>query len=400
MQKYLNKAYLPAMLGAGVEYYDIGLYGFLAPVLVKTFLPHLDKSSAYFFYFLFEFFAALCQICGARYFGRIGDLYGRKKAMFNSIIGTCIVTFIISLLPTYSHCGIFAAVLFCLARSLQSFFLGGEYNGGAIYCLEQEKDSSQHGIISGLYCAFTVAGILLASIVATTVNILGPEYFRAAYAFSFILAILIYQLRKNIKETVVIKKNPEIGKQRILFKTGLSLAIGSMFFGIIYGLPTKICNVLLPMAIDVNANHIMLLNIASLLLYLVLLLVFGTASIYIGIKRVMFWAALGAFFFSYPLFLLVAKSKSLLAIFIFKSAFTLLTAAFIAPFHAWAQALFPYNRRYYGISTCYAIGKCFATVLLASVFLVFEKYQNLDVIAIILVLISIMPIVMLKNSHK
>ena len=47
MKKYLSKTYLLAMLGASIEYYDIALYGYMAPVLVPIFFPFLDTTTSY-----------------------------------------------------------------------------------------------------------------------------------------------------------------------------------------------------------------------------------------------------------------------------------------------------------------------------------------------------------------
>lgn len=62
------------------------------------------------------------------------------------MLGTSIVTGLISLMPGYGQLGLFSTALFILARVSQSFFLGGEYNGGAIYCLEHEKNQIDMGI--------------------------------------------------------------------------------------------------------------------------------------------------------------------------------------------------------------------------------------------------------------
>jgi MHS family proline/betaine transporter-like MFS transporter len=388
MREYLNKTYLPAMLGASIEYYDIALYGYLAPILVPVFLPHLEKTTAYFFYFIFEFIASLFQILGARYYGRIGDSKGRKQAMYMSMFGTSSVTFVISFLPTYNYIGIWATILFCITRIAQSFFLGGEYNGGAIYCLEHEKDVKKHGLVSGLYCAFTVIGIILASFVATIVNILGPEYFRLAYAVSFIFCITAYILRKNIKETLIIYKNHNQVVTSNSSKLKLiSLVIASLFFGVLYGMPTRVLNAILPIAIGINTSQLMMINSISLVAYMFLLILCGSISDRYGQKKLMYRSSIATFLFAYPLFLLL-ETNSFILLLIVKGCFVVLTAAFIAPFHAWAQDLFYNNQRYRGISTYYAVGKCLSTILLACSFLIFKEYNNIQVISIILVLIS------------
>lgn len=378
------------MLGAAIEYYDIALYGYMAPILVKVFLPHLSKLSAYFYYFLFEFFAVLCQIGGARYYGKMGDIHGRKKAMYYAMLGTSIITFCISILPTYHSIGILATSLFVLCRALQSFFLGGEYNGGAIYCLEHESDRKKYGFISGLYCALTVSGIIVASIIATVINYFGPEYFRVAYAISFVFAIFTYSIRRRITETPEYLKDhshtpidntyKEINRSYNRF---IAIGIASLFFGILYGLPTRIFNVILPLVTGIDVTQIMLINTFFLFLYMLLLVVFGALSDRVGSRKIMSWAALSSLCLAYPTIMLI-DTTFLWAIILSKAIFATLTAAFIGPFHAWAQGIYPAQNRYKGISTAYAFGKCCATLLLALTIFTFDRYNNLWGVASIL----------------
>lgn len=399
MKKYFNKFYLPAMLGASIEYYDIALYGYLAPVLVTVFLPHLPKTTAYFVYFSFEFLAALCQVIGARYYGKMGDRHGRKKAMYYALLGTSCATFAISILPTYQMVGIFSVLLFATARALQSFFLGGEYNGGAIYCLEHEKNHHKYGLISGLYCALTVTGIIAASIVATAVHALGPDYFRLAYAISFLLAIGTYRIRRSIKETpeylqtkVDVPGFQETGSEKTEIRYGFFvIVIGSLFFGMLYGIPTRLFNALLPLALGTDGQTIMILNTVFLIVYMVLLVVFGIASDRFGVSRVMRAAAMGTVLFTYPLMMLI-ETKSFIALIFAKGIFATLTAGFIGPFHAWAQSLFRAKSRYQNISTAYAGGKCCSTLLLAGSILLYEHTQSLSSIGIVLILTAILTV--------
>jgi MHS family proline/betaine transporter-like MFS transporter len=406
MPKYFNKFYLPAMLGASIEYYDIALYGYMAPVLVNVFLPNIPKTTAYFLYFFFEFIATLFQVMGARYYGKMGDLHGRKNAMYYAMLGTSCATFVISILPTYHSAGIIAIFLFAAARSMQSFFLGGEYNGGAIYCLEHEKDSKKYGLISGLYCALTVSGIIAASIVATIVNSLGSEYFRLAYGMSFLLALGTYRIRRRIVETPEYLNSKTIPKSpsESLFSAStltfgfISILIASLFFGMLK-IPTRLFNALLPLAIGIDGTQIMILNSVFLVLYMILLVVFGVLGGKYGAQKVMRFGTIGIIVLTYPLMMLI-ETKSFIAIVIAKAVFAILTAAFIGPFHAWAQSLFHTRTRYKNISTAYAAGKCCSTLLLARSFLIFEHYQSLSSIGIILILCAFLTLRIFKTAPK
>ncbi len=400
MKKYFNKIYLPAMLGATIEYYDIALYGYMAPVLVQVFLPQLPKTTAYFFYFLFEFFASISQLAGAYFYGKMGDNQGRKKAMYYAMLGISCTTFAISILPSYHSIGTLATFLFVTARCMQGFFLGGEYNGGAIYCLEHEQNHKKYGLISGLYCSLTVSGIIAASLIATIINHYGSEYFRIAYAISFLLAIFTYSLRKKIKETSEFLKIKAASTDLAVNKEALKssynssynslfiLGISSLFFGISYGMPTRIFNIILPLATGINTSKIMIINTTFLILYMLLLIVFGIVADRLGIVKIMRLASFGTILLTYPMIMLI-KTKYLIAIIIAKAVFASLAAAFIAPFHAFAQNLFRTEIRYKHISIGYALGKCVATLVLALSVLIYQHLGNLSGMGLILIILAI-----------
>lgn len=387
------------MLGAGIEYYDIALYGFMAPVLVNVFLPHLDKTTAYFYYFLFEFFAAICQYMGAKFFGKIGDKNGRKTAMYRAVLGTSIATFLICIVPTYETCGILATILFMSLRALQSFFLGGEFNGGAIYLLEHEKNSKKHGLISGLYCAFTVLGIVFASLVATLCNKFGNEYFRFAYAISFFLALITYRMRMNMKETPEYLKN---SSTKTLFKKSsfLSIAVIILFFGVLYGMPTRIMNALLPMTGKIDSNQLMIINTIFLTFYMLLLILFGALSDKFSPVKILKSSVYSACLLAYPLMLLI-ESGSILNIILAKAGFALLAASCIGPFHAWAQQLYPTSHRYQRISEANAVGKCLSTIVLAFCVKIFDEYHSFTSLGFVLTTISLITIIIFyENPFK
>lgn len=386
--QFLNKKTMPAMLGAGIEYYDLALYGYLAPVLAPVFFPSFKLTTAYFFYFLIEFFSSFVQILGAQWFGRIGDRVGRKRALYSSMLGTSLVTGFMSLIPGYAQLGVFATALFIFARISQSFFLGGEYNGGAIYCLEHEQNTHQHGYVSGVYCAFTVIGILCASAVATLVYNLGSSYFRIAYLLSFIFAICTLRWRTRMRETPEYERAQTDITQPIFWVT-LTLIGASIFVGLLHGIPSRVFNALLPIQTGIDQRTLMLINTLFLGLYAVLMILFGYLSDKVGVKKMMFTSALATTLLSYPLFTLIG-TKNLLLILLVKCIYVILAAAFAGPFHAFAQTLFSVGRRYTNISTCYACGKCFSTLIISLSFLLYGKTGDIVSISFILMVSAIM----------
>src|SRR4029079_8834363 len=73
---------------------------------------------------------------GARVFGRLGDLVGRKYTFLVTILFMGASTFAVGLLPTFSAVGWLAPVLMVSLRLIQGLALGGEYGGAATYVAE------------------------------------------------------------------------------------------------------------------------------------------------------------------------------------------------------------------------------------------------------------------------
>jgi len=401
MRKYLSKAYRPAMIGTAIEYYDVTLYGYMAPILIQVFLPFIDKLSAYFYYFAFEVFAALCQICGSYVFGRMGDQYGRKKAMYYTMLGTSLVTFLISIVPTYADIGIYAAILFASCRAIQSFFLGGEYNGGAIYCLEHESNSNKHGLVSGIYGALTVFGVLIAAITSTTIMYFGKEYFRLAYGLSFIFALLTYYLRRQAVETpeYLASKVNQTKAKAVPYKWSIffTIALISVLSGVLYGLPTRIFNVILPIATGISSVNIMIINCITTILFMVSLIVAGYVADHFKPIEVMKRTAMAIALLVVPTMALV-DTKTLVAIILAKLVFITLSAALIGPFHAWTQSISHVKNRYLQVSIAYSTGKIVAIMILPLTILIFERYHSLLLASLILVIIAIVAYKVLNRK--
>jgi MHS family proline/betaine transporter-like MFS transporter len=57
-------------------------------------------------------------------FGRIGDLFGRRRAFMVSIMAMAVPTVLIGCLPNYGAIGVFAPILLILLRIVQGLSVG------------------------------------------------------------------------------------------------------------------------------------------------------------------------------------------------------------------------------------------------------------------------------------
>src|SRR5580658_4565303 len=131
---------MASSVGTMIEWYDFYMFGSLTLILALKFYPQGNETFAVGF---------LVRPFGALFFGRIGDLVGRKYAFLVTLSIMGFSTFAIGLLPTFKTAGWFAPIVLLLIRVLQGLALGGEYGGAAVYVGEHVPDNKR-----GFYTSF------------------------------------------------------------------------------------------------------------------------------------------------------------------------------------------------------------------------------------------------------
>ena len=105
--------------GTMIEWYDFYIFGSLAAIVAGSFFPK-ENPTAGFLLTLATFATGFAvRPFGAIFFGRIGDLVGRKYAFLVTLLIMGGATFIIGLLPTYEAIGIAAPLILVALRLLQ-----------------------------------------------------------------------------------------------------------------------------------------------------------------------------------------------------------------------------------------------------------------------------------------
>src|SRR3954468_786919 len=119
MTREEKKVIFASSLGTVFEWYDFYLYGSLAPIIAVQFFSGLDPTSAYIFALLAFAAGFLVRPFGAIFFGRIGDMIGRKYTFLITILIMGSSTFVVGLLPGYASIGVAAPVILIALRLLQ-----------------------------------------------------------------------------------------------------------------------------------------------------------------------------------------------------------------------------------------------------------------------------------------
>src|SRR5579872_7035410 len=124
------------MIGNLLEHYDRALFGLLAPFIAPLFFEGKDPLTALILTYGMLPLGILSRPLGSLFFGWIGDRFGRREALFYSLLGMAFTTIGIGFLPIYAQIGALAPLLLAFGRLLQNFFDAGETAGGAIAVLE------------------------------------------------------------------------------------------------------------------------------------------------------------------------------------------------------------------------------------------------------------------------
>src|SRR5205823_7861634 len=124
-----RKVIFASSLGTVFEWYDFYIYGTLGAFLAKYFFSNVPPNVGFIFALLAFAAGFAVRPFGALFFGRLGDLVGRKYTFLVTILIMGTSTFLVGVLPSYAAIGVAAPIILISLRLLQGLALGGEYGG-------------------------------------------------------------------------------------------------------------------------------------------------------------------------------------------------------------------------------------------------------------------------------
>jgi MFS family permease len=234
MTREEKRVILASSLGTVFEWYDFYLYGSLAVIIGAQFFSAFDATTRNVFALLAFAAGFLVRPFGALFFGRLGDLIGRKATFLITILLMGATTFLVGLLPSYDQIGWIAPVVLIILRMCQGLALGGEYGGAAVYVAEHAPQGRRGFYTSWIQTTATL-GLLLSLVVILSVRLyMGEEGFTkgtgwpiAGWRIPFLLSIILLGIsvwiRLQMQESPAFKKMKEEGS---LSKAPLSEAFG------------------------------------------------------------------------------------------------------------------------------------------------------------------------------
>ncbi|MGI5350426.1 MFS transporter [Streptomyces sp. CA-250714] len=201
----VKRATRAAAVGNAMEWFDFGIYAYLAVTIGKVFFPGDGGTQLL---ASFTAFAAsfLIRPLGGMVFGPLGDRLGRKQVLALTMVLMAAGTFCIGLIPSYDSIGIAAPVLLLLCRMVQGFSTGGEYGGAATFIAEYAPDKRR-----GYFGSFLELGTLIgytgaAGLVLVLNTVLGDEQmlawgWRIPFLIGGPIGVVGLYLRTKLDET-------------------------------------------------------------------------------------------------------------------------------------------------------------------------------------------------------
>src|SRR5687768_820630 len=217
----ISKAKIWQVIGASavgtmIEWYDFYIFGSLAIIIAPLFYPPGNDTFAYIAYLATFAVGFVVRPFGALFFGRIGDIVGRKYAFLVTLLIMGGATAVIGFLPTYSQIGIAAPIILLLIRVLQGLALGGEYGGAAVYVAEHVPDNRRGFYTSFIQITATLGLFLSLAVILIVQNMMSPDEFagragtiggwRIPFLISIFLVGISLYIRLRMEESPIFEQ--------------------------------------------------------------------------------------------------------------------------------------------------------------------------------------------------
>jgi MFS family permease len=228
MTREEKRVILASSAGTIFEWYDFYLYGSLAAIIGAQFFSSFPEATRNVFALLAFAAGFLVRPFGALFFGRLGDLIGRKHTFLMTILIMGASTFIVGLLPGYDTIGWAAPIILIALRMLQGLALGGEYGGAVVYVAEHAPHGRRGFFTSWIQTTATLGLLLSLMVILSVRTFVGEDAFKAwGWRVPFLLSIFLLAvsvwIRLQMEESPAFKKMKAEGTQS---KAPLSEAFG------------------------------------------------------------------------------------------------------------------------------------------------------------------------------
>ncbi|MFH9986872.1 glycine betaine/L-proline transporter ProP [Streptomyces luteogriseus] len=361
----VRRAVKAAALGNAMEWFDFGVYSYIAVTLGKVFFPSGNPTAQLLSTFGAFAAAFLVRPLGGMVFGPLGDRVGRQKVLALTMIMMAAGTFAIGLIPSYATIGVGAPILLLVARLVQGFSTGGEYAGASTFIAEYAPDK-RRGFLGSWLEFGTLAGYIGGAGLVTIMTALlsADDLTSWGWRIPFLIAgpmgIIGLYLRMRLEETPAFAAEAEkaennrpktplremvTGQWRaLLLCVGLVLVFNVTDYMLLSYMPSYLTGQL-----HYDETHGLLVVLGVMAVMMIVQPFAGALTDRVGRRPVIATGCAGFLLLSVPALLLI-REGSLLAVALGMGALGMLLVCFTASMPSALPALFPTKVRYGSLS--------------------------------------------------
>ncbi|MFJ5024813.1 glycine betaine/L-proline transporter ProP [Streptomyces goshikiensis] len=379
----VHRAVTAAALGNTMEWFDFGVYAYLAGTMGKVFFPSSSPGAQVVAAFATFAAAFLVRPLGGLVFGPLGDRIGRQKVLAATMIMMAASTFAVGFLPTYAAVGFLAPLLLLVCRLFQGFSTGGEYAGATTYIAEYAPDK-RRGFLGSWLDFGTFVGYALGSGLVTVLTLVLGEQglqdwgWRIPFFIAGPLGLIGLYMRMKLEETPAFKKEAayaasegkadlpraegagESGRGHLkeIFTRHWHAVLICMGLVLLYNVTNYMVTSYLPTYMTVtlgqNDTTAQLLVLATMLLVVLTITAVGHTSDRWGRRPVFLTGSVAMIVLAVPAFLLIREGGVLLPA-VGCAVLGLLLVCFAGTAASTLPALFPTRLRYGALSIAFNI---------------------------------------------
>jgi len=354
-----------AIIGNALEWYDFGVFAYLAVIISKVFFPTVGEYSGLLLTLATFGVGFLMRPLGGIAIGIYADKRGRKSALQLIIALMTASLLLMVFTPPYSSIGIAAPLLIVLARLMQGLATGGEFASATAYLVEAAPAGR-----NGLYGAWQMFGQGLANLAGALTGFLltwifsEQELLDGMWRIPFVIGLLIaplgWWIRRHLEEPEESMEARAKGGKTSLRATlakypraiAANLALAtcattSAYIFIIY-MPTFVAR-----QFHIPLNDAFMAQTLGLLAFIVAVPVAGALSDRYGRKAVMLTFLAPYALLIYPLFAWVQSAPVLANLLVVYTVLSIFLGGFFGPFSTALGEQFPTAVRSSGLAICY-----------------------------------------------
>jgi MHS family proline/betaine transporter-like MFS transporter len=366
-EKTVRRAVAGAAMGNAIEWFDYGIYGYLATVIAFVFFPEASPAAATILVFAGIAIPFVLRPLGGIVLGPLGDRFGRRQVLAVTILLMSGATFCVGLIPSYASIGIWAPILLLVCRLVQGFSTGGEYGGAATFIAEYAPDR-RRGFWGSFLEFGTLFGTVLGAGLATAVQLglseedLNSWGWRIPFLIAGPLGLVGFWLRSRLEDTPAFQAAEAAGSTtaspfkevlanvwpQILQLVGFVVLLNVADYMLLTYMPTYLTQVL-----EISDTEALLILIGVMIVMMGLIGPVGALSDRVGRKPLLMASAVGYFVLSVPAFLLLGM-KSVFPVIVGMVILGGLLLLMLGTIGSALPAMFPTRNRYGGFSIGYS----------------------------------------------